>query len=242
MVSALESDVADMLRAARPAMIRRLALHDPIRRGVALGVATSFHLFVLILMVWPAIHERGTTSVEGSHLHAIQIRFFRSPRLPSAAPRVIPPALHVRTTLSAQPFKPLAVQYATGAAPLPGEKHSPNSPAASTPITGNKGAIGDGGFQERLLQAQQSNAVHGIPGSDKPWVPGIRLIDPRKQGVGAVMRQAQRLFGITSRHCIDVDVWRNLTPQELIARHISPSDVDHTDEKYHCNQPPGLSF
>ena len=56
------------------------------------------------------------------------------------------------------------------------------------------------------------------------------------------MRKTQRLFGITSRHCIDVDAWRHLTPQELSARHISPDNVDKTDEKYDCNRPPGLSF
>jgi hypothetical protein len=223
------------LAAAHPAMIRRPSLRDPIRRGIALVVATSFHLFVLILMVWPAIHERGTTPVEDGHLRAIQIRFFRPPPPPSAheaafAPPVIASAAHVRATSAAQPLKPPTVQYATPA------------PAPSAPITGNKGTPSDGGFQQQLLKAQHSYAVHGIPGSDKPFVPGIRLIDSRTQGVGAAMRQAQRLFGVTSRHCMDVDVRRNLTPRELIARHVSPSDVDQTDEKYHCNQPLGLSF
>jgi hypothetical protein len=243
MASASESGIPDISRAACPAMIRLLALHDPIRRGAALVVATSLHLFVLILMAWPAIYERRTTPAEDSHLHAIQIRFFRPSGPPSAhmaasVSRVIPPALHARTTSSAHPLKSLTAH----AAPLPAEKRPPNSPAAPTPITGNKGAISDGSFQEQLLKAQHSYAVHGIPGSDKPFVPGIPLIDPRKQGVGAVMRQTQRLFGVTNRHCIDVDVWRNMTPRELIARHISPSDVDQTDEKYHCNQPLGLSF
>jgi hypothetical protein len=235
MASVLESDVADTLLAVHPALIRRPALQDPIRRGIALVVATSFHLFVLILMVWPAIHERGTTPVENSHLRAIQIRFFRAPPPPSvhgtaSAPPVIAPAAHVRTTSSAQSLKPPAVQYAVP------------SPAPSAPIAGNKGVPSDGGFQEQLRKAQHSYAAHGIPGSDKPFVPGIRLIDSRTQGVGAAMRQAQRLFGVTSRHCMDVDVWRNLTPRELIARHISPSEVDQTDETYHCNQPLGLSF
>jgi len=41
---------------------------------------------------------------------------------------------------------------------------------------------------------------------------------------------------------MDVDVWRNLTPPVLIAWHISPGNMDQTDEKYHCSQPLGLSF
>jgi hypothetical protein len=28
---------------------------------------------------------------------------------------------------------------------------------------------------------------------------------------GAVMRSTQRLFGITDRHCIDVEVWQSLS-------------------------------
>jgi hypothetical protein len=244
MASASESDVVQSLRAARPALIRHRSLHDPIRRGVALVVAISVHLVVLIPMVWPAIRERGDSPVEDNPLYAIHIRFFRSPPPPStraavSPPLVITPASPAGTTSSTQPLKPPAARYA---APLPTEKPSSSVPAASTPVTGNERSISDGGFQERLLRAQHSYAVHGVPGSDKPWVPGIRLIDPSKQGVGAVMRQAQRLFGVTDRHCVDVDVWRNMTPRELIARHISPNDVDRADEKYQCNRPLGLSF
>jgi hypothetical protein len=225
-------------------MIRHPALHDPIRRGVALVVTISFHLFVLILMAWPAIQGRGIAPVERSHRRAIQIRFFRPSRPPSAPMasstlRVITPALHVRTTLSTQPLPLLAVQYATPAAPRPTERHSPGSPAtSSTPVTGNS----DGGFRERLRDAQHSYAVHGIPGSDRPFVHGIHLIDPRKQGIGGAVRKVQRLFGVIDSHCVDVDVWRNLTPRELIARHVSPDEVDRTDEKYDCNRPLGLSF
>lgn len=62
------------------------------------------------------------------------------------------------------------------------------------------------------------------------------------QGIGAVMRTAQRAFGVKNSHCVDVDVWRHLTPQELSARHVSPGDVDEVDEKYDCNEPPGLHF
>jgi hypothetical protein len=244
MVSARESDVADVHRAAPPAVIRRPALRDPIRRGVALAVSMSFHIAVLIVMVWPAVHKRGAAPAEGRRPHAIQIRFFRPPSAHKVAssPRVIAPASHVRATLSAPPLKPPTVQYATPAARLPTGKHPPGAPAASTPIGGDGSAIGDGGFRERLLEAQRSYAVHGIPGSDRPRVADIPLIDPRTQGIGAAMRRAQRLFGIANRHCVDVDVWRHLTAQELIARHISPNDVDRTDATYHCNRPPGLSF
>jgi len=95
---------------------------------------------------------------------------------------------------------------------------------------------------DRLHNAQRSYSVHREPGTDTAYAPGVHFVDPMKQGMGAVMRTAQRAFGITSSHCIDVDVWRHLTPQELSARHISLDDVDSVDEKYRCNDPPGLHF
>ncbi len=54
------------------------------------------------------------------------------------------------------------------------------------------------------------------------------------------MRTTQRAFGITSSHCVDVDVWRHLTLKQLSARHISSSDVDAVGKKYGCNKPLGL--
>ncbi len=107
---------------------------------------------------------------------------------------------------------------------------------------GNEASASDGGFQEQLRNARHSHAVRGVPGSDTPYVPGVRLINPMNQGMGAVMRKVQRVFGVANRHCIDVEAWRQLTPQELSARHISSDDVDKTNEKYDCNRPPGLSF
>ncbi|UPG83967.1 hypothetical protein L2Y94_11410 [Luteibacter aegosomatis] len=81
-----------------------------------------------------------------------------------------------------------------------------------------------------------------LPGSDLRRAPGIQLIDPMNQGIGAVARKTQRLFGIPDSHCVDVDRLRSLRPEELASRHLSPRDVAHMNEKYDCNRPLGLSF
>lgn len=57
-----------------------------------------------------------------------------------------------------------------------------------------------------------------------------------------MMRKAQRLFGITSHACIDVDVWSTLSRRELAAKHITLGQVKRLAERYHCNEPPGLHF
>jgi hypothetical protein len=92
------------------------------------------------------------------------------------------------------------------------------------------------------FDAQHAQRIRGIPGSDTPVASGIQSTDPMNQGVGAVMRSTQRLFGITDRHCIDVEVWQSLSPDELTARHLSPADVRREGDKYNCNRPLGLNF
>ena len=190
------------------------------------------------------------------------------PEVPKAAParRLLPPprttplpgvaeshAPHVARAPSLEtpaatvdPASPLSGSAETTSTPPPAKapdsdasralRVSPGPPASPSPFSG------DGGFQQRLLDAQRSAGVRGIPGSDNPRAPGIQMIDSDNQGVGAVLRSTQRLFGITNRHCIDVEVWQSLSPQALAARHLSPRDVATAGEKYHCNRPLGLSI
>jgi len=39
---------------------------------------------------------------------------------------------------------------------------------------------------------------------------------------------------VVDPHCMDVEVWRGMTPAEQLARHISSTDVERTAERYHC--------
>ena len=223
------------------------SLHESSYRIAVLVVVISCHLGLLILLLRPAIFYRDTTPVERNNPLVLKLRFFQSPRpssphLVSPVLHLIAAAVHIHTAQSGRPSKPLAVQQAAHLDAQSSEMHLTNSPTTPNLDTSNEGSTSDGGFQQRLRNAQHSYAVHGLPGSDTPSAPGIHLIDPMSQGIGAVMRKTQRAFGIKDSHCIDVDVWRSLTPQELSARHISPDDVDKVDEKYDCNRPPGLSF
>ena len=214
-------------------------MHESSYRIAVLVVVISCHLGLLILLLRPAIFYRDTTPVERSNPLVLKLRFFQPPR--PSSPHLVSPALHliaaavrIHTALSGRPSKPLAVQQAAHLDAQSSETHLTSAPTTPDLDTSNEVSTSDGGFH--------SYAVHGLPGSDTPSAPGIHLIDPMSRGIGAVMRKTQRAFGIKDSHCIDVDVWRSLTPQELSARHISPDDVDKVDEKYDCNRPPGLSF
>ena len=222
--------------------IPRRAWRDPLRRGVALGVALSLHLALWMLVMRPAVWEQRATADRRSHHPVLQLRLLWR-TVPLQAPAVMPAPRAVAVVAHATAKRmPHPAQAMTPAHVAPLSASPPDVPDTSSVVARSQPAAGDGGFGQRLLQAQRAYAIHGVPGSTVPWVAGIHLIDPRNQGIGAAVRQVQRLFGIADHHCIDVDVWRHLTPRELSARHISPNEVDRVDRKYQCNRPPGLSF
>jgi hypothetical protein len=209
-------------------------LRESSYRITILVVVIGCHLGLLMPLLRPVIFRRDATPVAGNNPLVLRLRLFRPP--PLSLP---PPVQSSITTPSARPSRSPAVQQA---AHVDAQPYETRSTKARNRDTSEEDSSSDGGFQERLHTAQRSYSVHGVPGSDTPFAPGIHLVDPMSQGIGAVMRKAQRAFGIKNSHCIDVDVWRHLTPQELSARHISPGDVDELDEKYGCNEPPGLRF
>ncbi len=222
-------------------MVRHTAWQEHVRRGIAIGIAVSFHLVVLILILRPEAY-RQDAKVAQPDMQRLQLRLLRQratilkyPAMPEL--RASAPGTHAGQM--APPSKPAAIEQVLPAVPQiagPAASVVPVIPAS------HADSDGDGGFRERLLQAQQSSVIRDVPGSDASRVPGVRLADPGTQGVRAVARKVQRLFGITSRHCIDVAVWRNLTPRELGERHITSGDLDRLDEEYHCNEPLGLGF
>jgi len=73
-----------------------------------------------------------------------------------------------------------------------------------------------------------------LPGSSTPVVQGFRMVDPRMQGVAGAVRAVQAMLGVVDPHCVDVEVWRGMTPVEQLARHISSTDIERTAECYHC--------
>ena len=219
------------------------------RRVLVFVVVISGHLGLWLLWLRPVISWQESAALVGTGSTALELRFTHTHHPPaqhlaSQIRHSTAPAVHRQSSLSARTSMPAAVGQRTHV----GQRlHGPASThevlIIGVPDTSaNQGSGNDGGFLGRLHKAQRSRVVHRVPGSDAAFAPGIHLLDPMKQGVGAVMRTTQRAFGITSSHCIDVDVWRHLTAQELSARHISSGEVDSVDEKYRCNDPPGLHF
>ena len=218
------------------------------RRIAALVIAIGGHIGLGLLLLRPVPVWRSSMKRGGGTTSVLDLRFIRSSRS-KAGPLIKvgpePRSVFSRVSSANQVASSQALSVVSGHNSDSSEKQTANGRIVlllpdTHGVAGNPGY--DGGFMARLRAAKRADVVHGVPGSDARYVPGIHLTDPKDQGIGAVLRTTQRAFGITSSHCIDVDVWSHLTPDQLSTRHVSPRDVVRVEAKYHCNEPPGLHF
>ena len=232
-------------------------------RVAAMVIALGCHVGLLMVLLKPPSALTDSAQLLDDQRAVLELRFVSArptTSMPSAsasgsqgsgalsrhrAPRIERPpsrAPSIGSAMSPLPSHPLGVPAPVAVRETPSAAATPPRASVSDLSTAGANVSGDGGFRSRLLDAQHSQDVRGVPGSDSRLAPGLQLTDPMNQGVGALMRSTQRLFGITDRHCIDVEVWQSLSPEELSARHLSPSDLRDQAAKFNCNRPLGLSF
>jgi hypothetical protein len=224
------------------------------RRIVAIAVSVGCHLGLLLVLLRPATPNRTyMTAAVVNDEAALQVRFIAQTQRASRllVPRLAAHAPGVAREAPAKERMPPAAPRVTQVAASPREAEStdgsPTATASNTPAEANQDTnfrrpMGDGGFLERMRNAQHSQDLPGVPGSDRPIAPDLELTHPMDQGIGSVMRNTQRLFGVTDRHCIDVEVWQHLSPDELKERHLTAADLAKESDKYNCNRPLGLNF
>jgi len=229
------------------------------RRVAAMAVAAGCHVGLLMVLLQPAAGVVSSANVMKDPATLLKVRFISTPgATPPLSTAQAPQPARRRSALASEPMRrpprrtrPVVASSKTRSFLVPNQAQAaalslvttvlPEPGAVRLPVAALT-STGNGGFRERLENLQHASGVRGVPGSDAPFVPGIKLADPMDQGVGAVMRSTQRLFGIPDRHCIDVEVWQSLSPDELIARHLSPADVRREGDNYNCNRPLGLNF
>lgn len=206
------------------------------RRVAAMVVAIGCHLGLLVAVLRPATHRYTAIDVEPRDIKALALRF-----VDTHTPRPIVVPAHTRIVTPPRRATPLPVRP-KDAPPAPppslGDVAAPPAP----PPAPTTSSFSNGRFEQQLHDAQRSRTMPALPGSDRRRAPDIQLIDPRNQGIDAVARKTQRLFGIPDGRCVDVDRLRSLSPEELASRHLSPRDVARMNEKYDCDRPLGLSF
>ncbi|MEO8810400.1 MAG: hypothetical protein ABI386_09160 [Rhodanobacter sp.] len=198
------------------------------RRVASLVLVIGIHLGMWLLFFGGVVRPWSLpqTGID-ARMNRLDIRLIPAPAKlpvhePSAATPLPPARPRVRFTPSPSPA-PRVTQSSVTPAPY----------VAATPPLATSGDYIPGGNLRRGTNPNFPPASH-LPGSSVPVVEGFHLVDPRTQGVAGVARALQGLFGVTSAHCIDVEVWRNMTRQERLARHISLEQVEHTARENHC--------
>ncbi len=201
-------------------------------RGVVWGVVAAAHLLGLMVAMVPAAYWQPRLADAGSRDEALQWRFLPSPRTqplpsnPAAAPtRPVIPGVKAHRSAHVDRSAPIA---------------RPTSPALNLTLPSQASGYAAGGadFQGQLENASRGLPVTRLPGSAVPLVAGMPFVDPKMRGFAGIARTLQHLFGVPNRHCIDVDVWRNMTRQERLKRHISTAEVDRVAAKNGCLQAP----
>ncbi len=124
------------------------------------------------------------------------------------------------------------------ASPRIGQVDPPASPAAAVSLPSGTdyipggGALGQGG--EKPLGRQSLR----VPGdSTAPHAPRFRMVDPRTQGIGGVVRFIGGLTGAVDSHCLDLEAWQGMTPAERIANRVSSDDMQKIADRYDCRAP-----
>ncbi|HVI54021.1 MAG TPA: hypothetical protein VM621_03085 [Luteibacter sp.] len=210
-----------------------------------MATAIGCHIGLLIVVLRPASLWMDGAPAADADATMLQLRLVPSVTRSAEVviPRSVPLAKAKRRSLQRTTRTGAYPDVlSTNTSPAPLFTTSNASPAASDHNVAGRVPAGEGGFQQRLFDAQHSRDVRGVPGSGTRVAPGIELTDPMNQGVGAVIRSAQRLFGVSDHHCIDVEVLQSISASELSERHLSPADVKAEAEKYNCNRPLGLNF
>jgi hypothetical protein len=199
-------------------------------RGAALGLVAAAHLFGLMVAMLPVTYWQPWLADAGPRHEALQLHFLPPPRTqPLPSNPAAPPA---------QPVMPAIKEHWSTRVDRSVPTARPTTPALNLTLPQQSAGYVAGGteFQRRLERANRALPVAHLPGSALPLVAGLSFADPKTQGIAGVARTLQRLFGLPNRHCIDVDVWRNMTRQELLKRHISADEVDRVEAENSCLQ------
>jgi hypothetical protein len=212
------------MAAARPHAVQ--AWRESLARAAILALVMLLHLGLLVLVQGvPRPRARVVHAVVGDA--AIRIRFITLPA--KSSPGVSagrPPDIASKRIKVAVVRRPM-VPHEAPAAVRPQRVESPAVTVADYVVGGSR-------FDASLRAAQQHAPIVHLPGSSRPIVAGLHMVDPRSQGVSGAVRMLAGLFGATDPHCVAVDSWRSLTTQEMLDRHISPSEVDRMAEEYRC--------
>lgn len=215
-------------------------------RVATLAAVLLLHLGFLAFLLAPPPGWRWPSETTSAPLDALLVRLLPVRIEPAAPPRPAVP-------------RPLRAAHAAPAARHPAPVALATRPATQTPVpplaprsvdsliatSPPPDYIAGGGRLSGPAYGQQNVRV---PGSDVPirGMPVFRMADPRMQGLAGVIRVIGHITGAVDPHCLQVNAWNGMSPQERIANHVDADDAQMAAiaARYGCSDPlkPGAAM
>jgi hypothetical protein len=215
-------------------------------RGASLGLAIALHIGLALWVASPRSPPHHTSPVEPTD--GLEVRFVAAiaaakKRSDGGRARLeVNPKLDVRMRKSAVDRPALAAPpvprtlLGTDAAPSPPVAERQRDEQANVRFGGSDYVAGGALFQ---AVGNAGNGRVRLPGGSRQAnAPRFHMVDPRSQGIAGAVRLIGSLTGAVDKHCVDLDAWRGMTPEEKIAHHVSEADMARARDSYGCDAPP----
>ncbi|KAF1008231.1 MAG: hypothetical protein GAK28_01210 [Luteibacter sp.] len=202
-------------------------------RGAILGFVVAAHIALVLGLL--SLHPVRTEPSWMSETNALEVRF-----IDVVPPRVDPPASAAPAPSERRPPAKAATRSMvpsrnTAEIPMP-PTLARASPTPAVPRD-ELGTFIPGGALFKKDGAFAGSGVR-LPGDPlQKGAPALRMVDPRTQGMAGVVRIIGSFTGAVDKHCLDLDAWQGMTPEERVAHHVSESDIARLRDNYGCNDP-----
>lgn len=212
-------------------------------RGVIIGVISALHIVLLLRLLY--VRPRVSGALVDSPPATTTLRFIDvsstrltgsgrpSRRNTSKAPSPVSPSVGRSVTPRQLPAGTRWVEREgrTLEDAVPDER----SPSADVPsMAGPRQYIEGGGLLQGHSFYTESRQARLPGGAFVKGAPKLKMIDPRVQGIAGVVRLIGSVTGAVDKHCIDLDAWQGMTPEERIAHHVSRADVARARGEHGC--------
>jgi hypothetical protein len=212
-------------------------------RGIVLGVVSGLHLVLIMCLLRMRPLISGAPIVPSSSV--MSLRFIEvtgvmatvsgrlSPPRASKDAMLIPASAERRTapTRLATGVHPKAEDIRTEHTQAPAGQ----SPGAGFPSMPKPMEYIEGGALLTRDSSIMGSRPTRLPGSPKvTGAPNLKMVDPRTQGLAGMVRILGSVTGAIDKHCLDLDAWQGMSPEERIAHHVTQADMARAREEHGC--------
>jgi hypothetical protein len=208
--------------------------NERLERPLLLALVMLGHIGLLIVMLRPATPFRTSDNKRWIDDDTwMQLRIIRAPERHAATAIPAPtPVIHTHTRSAPR------IAHAAPEVQAPPEQtsHADTPVLYLAPAATGSYIAGGAGFQQRL-QASDQTQIPTVPGdADVHGAPRFKMMEERSIGARLV-HIIGYLGGAVNSHCVDANTWQSMTPQQLIAAHVSQSDIQRAIAQNNCVEP-----